>query len=328
MKVLVADKFEKSGLEALKALGCEVVSEPEAGAAGIPDKLVAHKPDILIVRSTKVQSAALEKASGLKFIIRAGAGVDNIDVGAASAKGVRVCNCPGTNAVAVAELAMGLLICCDRRIPDQTALTRGGRWSKKEFGKTGVGGARGLKGMTLGVVGVGAIGQEVIKRAVAFGMNVVAWSRGITPQHASALGCEFGGTDTPALLALAARSDAISVHLPLTDTTKKLFNKSFFDAMKPGSYFINTSRGGVVDEAALRDAVQAKGLRAGLDVWDAQPGEPDAPWDSPTAKLAGVCGTCHIGASTDQAQEAVAAETVRIVKVFKESGRIENCVNA
>jgi D-3-phosphoglycerate dehydrogenase len=253
--------------------------------------------------------------------------VDNIDVGAATSKGIKVCNCPGMNAVAVAELTMALLLCCDRRVPDQCEQMRSGRWNKKEFSKTGPGGSRGLRGMTLGVVGVGAIGQEVIKRAVAFGMNVVVWSRGITPQHASALNCEFGGTDTPALLALAARADAISVHLPLADTTKRLFNKTFFDAMRPGAYFINTSRGGIVDEAALRDAITAKGLRAGLDVYENQPGEAEAPFDSATAKLPGVYTTHHIGASTDQAQNAVAEETVRIVRVWKTEGRAINCVN-
>lgn len=328
MKVLVADKFEKLGLDGLAALGCTVANQPGLGTEKLGPALASEKPDVLVVRSTKVPAAVLEQAQGLKVIVRAGAGVDNIDVGAATARGIKVCNCPGMNAVAVAELAMGLLICCDRRIPDQVAMQRSGQWSKKEFGKTGTGGARGLKGMTLGVVGVGAIGQEVIKRAVAFGMHVVAWSRGITPQHASALNCEFGGNDTPALLALASRADAISVHLPLADTTKKLFNKTFFDAMKPGAYFINTSRGPMVDEAALRDAIQNKGLRVGLDVFDPQPSEAEGAFASDTVKLAGVYGTCHSGASTDQAQQAVATETVRIVKVYKESGRVENCVNA
>lgn len=328
LNVLIADKFEKAGVEGIRALGCEVTLEPEVGTEKLPEAIARVKPEVLIVRSTKVPAKVIESAGGLKVIIRAGAGVDNIDVGAASAKGIKVCNCPGMNAVAVAELTMGLLLACDRRIPDQVAMLRGGQWNKKEFGRTGPGGARGLKGMTLGVVGVGAIGQEVIKRARAFGMHVVAWSRGITPQHASALDCEFGGIDTPALLALAARSDAISVHLPLTDTTRKLFNKAFFDAMKPGAYFINTSRGPVVDEAALRDAVKGKGIRAGLDVWDGQPGEPAGAWDSETAKLPGVYGTCHSGASTDQAQQAVAAETVRILKVYRDTGRVENCVNA
>lgn len=328
MKVLVADKFEMAGLEGIAALGCEVLNQPGIGTDKLGPALIQAKPDILVVRSTKVPASVIQQAEGVRLIIRAGAGVDNIDVGAATARNIRVCNCPGMNAIAVAELTMGLLLCCDRRIPDQTADLRSGRWNKKEYGKTGSGGAKGLKGMTLGIVGVGAIGQEVIKRATAFGMHVVAWSRSITPMHVGALNAEFGGTDTPALLALAARSDAISVHLPLTDTTKKLFNKTFFDAMKPGAYFINTSRGGIVDEAALREAIAAKGIRAGLDVFEFQPAEAEAGLDSPTPKCPGVYGTHHSGASTEQAQAAVADETVRIVKVFKETGRFENCVNA
>lgn len=322
MKVLVADKFESAGVDGLKALEVEVRYEPGLGTEKLGPMLASLRPDVLVVRSTKVPSATLEHANGLKVIVRAGSGVDNIDVGAATAKDIRVCNCPGMNAVAVAELTMGLLLSCDRRIPDQTAMLREGKWNKKEFAK-----ARGLKGMTLGVVGVGAIGQEVIRRAVPFGMNVVVWSRGITPQHASALNCEFGGEETPALMALARRCDAISVHLPLVDSTKKLFGKEFFANMKAGAYFINTSRGGVVDEAALREAIAAKGLRAGLDVYETQPAETEAPFANATVKLPGVYGTHHCGASTDQAQMAVAMETVRIVRVFKETGRVENCVN-
>jgi len=323
VKVLIADKFEAAGIEGLKALGCEVRSEPTVGTEKLGAMLDSVKPTVLIVRSTKVPANVLEHAGSVKMIVRAGSGVDNIDVGAASAKGIKVCNCPGMNAVAVAELAMGLLISCDRRIPDQCAALKANTWDKKEYGK-----ARGLKGMTLGVVGVGAIGQELIKRAVAFEMNVVIWSRSINAQHAKALNCEFGGTDTPALLALAKRADAISVHLPLADSTKNLFNKTFFDAMKPGSYFINTSRGGIVDEAALREAIAAKGIRAGLDVYEGQPAETQAAWECATAKLPGVYTSHHCGASTDQAQYAVAMETVRLVKVFKEDGRVENCVNA
>jgi D-3-phosphoglycerate dehydrogenase len=323
VRVFVADKFEKAGLEGLQRLGCTVVNDPNAGATGLAGLIAHHDPEVLIVRSTKVPPAVFEVAKSLRLIVRAGSGVDNVDVPSASKRRVAVCNCPGMNAVAVAELTMGLLLACDRRIPDQCAAARDGQWNKKEYSK-----ARGLKGLTLGVVGVGAIGQEVIRRAVAFGMNVVAWSRSITPQHAAALSCEFGGTDTPALLALARRADAITIHLPLADSTKKIFNKQFFDAMKPGAYFINTSRGGVVDEAALRDAVQAKGIRAGLDVYDNQPAEAQSPWESATAKLAGVYATHHCGASTDQAQAAVAEETVRVVRVFKEDGRAVNCVNA
>lgn len=323
MRVFIADKFEKSGIAQLQALGCTVVNDPNAGATGLAGLIATHDPEVLVVRSTKVPASAMESARSLKLIVRAGSGVDNIDVPAATAKRIAVCNCPGMNAVAVAELTMGLLIAADRRIPDQCAALRAGQWNKKEFSK-----ARGLKGTTLGVVGVGAIGQEVIKRAVAFGMHVVAWSRSITPQHAAALHCDFGGTDTPALLALARKADAISVHLPLADSTKKLFNAAFFDAMKPGATFINTSRGGVVDEAALRAAIQAKGIRAGLDVFEGQPAETEASWDCATAKLPGVYTTHHCGASTDQAQAAVAEETVRVIKLFKQDGRAVNCVNA
>lgn len=327
MRIFIADKFEQSGIDGLKSAGCEVVSQPGVGSDKIAEACNAAKAEVLVVRSTKVPAAAIGALGGVRLIVRAGSGVDNIDVGAATAKGIRVANCPGMNAVAVAELTMGLLLCCDRRIPEQTAQARAGRWNKKEFGKTGAGGARGLKGMTLGVVGVGAIGQEVIRRAVPFGMRVIAWSRSITPMHAQALNCEFGGNDTPALLALARVSDAVTIHLPLVDSTKKLIGAAFFEAMKPGAYFINTSRGGLVDEAALRDAIEKKGIRAGLDVFEGQPADAEGPWESQTAKLGLVTATHHCGASTDQAQRAVADETVRIVRVFKESGRVENCVN-
>jgi D-3-phosphoglycerate dehydrogenase len=321
MKVLVADKFEQVGIDGLKALGCEVLYDAAAGPK-MAEVVAAVDPDILVVRSSKVPGVAMEKAARLKVIIRAGAGVDNIDVPAATSRRIQVCNCPGMNAVAVAELAMGLLICCDRRIPDQCEALKSGKWNKKGFAK-----GKGLKGMTLGVIGVGAIGQEVIKRAVAFGMDVVAWSRSITPQHAQALSARFGGTTTPDLLEMARTCDAITVHLPAAASTNKLFGKQFFDAMKPGAYFINTSRGSLVDEAALRDAVQAKGLRAGLDVYENQPAEAEAPMDCETARLPGVYTTHHVGASTDQAQLAVAEEVVRIVRVYKERGKVENSVN-
>lgn len=334
MKVLIADKFEKSGIESLRALGCEVVSEPDAAAApgGIGAVIERCKPEVLIVRSTKVPAAAFEGVfagapGALRLIVRAGAGVDNIDVRAAGLKRVRVCNCPGMNAIAVAELTMALLLSCDRRIPDQTAAARTGQWNKKEFSKTGSGGARGLRGSTLGVVGAGAIGRAVIKRAIAFEMRVIVWSRGITSEHTRDLGAEWGGVNTPDLHAMAGRCDAVTVHLPSAPDTTKLFGREFFEAMKPGAYFINTSRGSLVDEAALREAIVSKGLRAGLDVFDNQPAVPQGDWSNETARLPGVYCTHHTGASTDQAQQAVAEETVRLVKVFKETGRAENCVN-
>lgn len=326
MKVLVADKFENSGLEGLRSLDCDVTYEPDA-AATLGEILARVKPDLLIVRSTKVPGAVLDKAPGLKCIIRAGAGVDNIDLAAATRAGIKVCNCPGMNAVAVAELTIGLLLACDRRLPDQTIEARAGKWNKKDFGKCGPGGARGLKGSTLGVVGAGAIGRAVIKRALAFEMKVLVWSRGITPEHARDLGAEWGGNDTPALHELARRSDAVTVHLPAAPDTVKLIGAEFLKAMKPCAYLINTSRASLVDEAALRDAIQEKGLRAGLDVLDGQPGTAQGEISSKTVSTPGVYITHHSGASTDQAQAAVADETVRIVKTFMRSGRFENCVN-
>jgi len=334
LKILIADKFEKSGIEGLKSLGCEVFSEPDAGAlpGGVAAAMQRCNPGALVVRSTKVTAASFEGVvagapGSLRLIVRAGAGVDNIDVPAASAKGVRVCNCPGMNAVAVAELTMALLLACDRRVPEQTIAARSGQWNKKEFSKTGLGGARGLKGSTLGVVGAGAIGRAVIKRAIAFEMRVIVWSRSITREHARDLGAEWGGIDTPALHAMAAKCDAVTVHLPAAPDTNKLLGREFFAAMKPGAVFINTSRGSLVDEAALREAITGKALRAGLDVFDNQPSATAAEWVNETVRLAGVCATHHTGASTDQAQLAVAEETVRIVKVFMETGRAENCVN-
>jgi D-3-phosphoglycerate dehydrogenase len=323
LNVLIADKLEQSGIDGIRALGCRVTSDPGVASEGIGAAVAASGAEVLVVRSKKVPASAIRESKGLRLIIRAGAGTDTIDVDAASAAGIAVCNCPGMNSVAVAELAMGLLLACDRRIPEGTASLRAGLWNKKEFSK-----ARGLKGTTLGVVGLGAIGRELIKRARAFDMKIVAFSRSLTPAMAKDLGVEYGGTDRKDLLAMLGRCDAVSVHVAGNDQTKKMCDAQFFGAMKPGAYFINTTRGSVVDEAALRQAIQEKGIRAGLDVFENEPTTPEGAWESQTVKLQGVVATHHVGASTDQAQEAVAAETVRIVKVFKETGRFENCVNA
>ncbi|HRJ48999.1 MAG TPA: NAD(P)-dependent oxidoreductase [Phycisphaerales bacterium] len=323
---MIADSFEASGIEAIRSLGCQVIHEPKAGAEGLPDALRQASPDILIVRSSKVTPDAIKSAKGLKLIIRAGAGYDNIDVPTASAAGIPVSNCPGMNAVAVAELTMGLLIALDRRLCEQNAAMLAGQWNKKEFSK-----ARGLKGMTLGIVGCGAIGRAVMKRALAFEMNVLAWSRSITREHARDLGAQWAGTDTPALWDMASRCDAVSIHLPSAPDTRQLIGREFISRMKPGAYLINTSRGNVIDEEALLAASREKNLRYGLDVYENAPAQTQAPWNCRLAQAdAGIVRvlTHHVGASTDQAQRAVADETVRIVRVFMESGRAENCVNA
>lgn len=322
MRVLIADKFEDSGVQALEAAGCEVTVEPGLGPETLPEALGRIRPEVLIVRSTKVPAAVIEGQSSLKGIIRAGAGHDNIDSAAASAKGVAVCNCPGMNAVAVAELAMGHIINCDRRLPAQDAELRTGHWNKKEYAK-----ARGLKGLTLLLVGMGAIGREVATRANAFGMDVVGWSRSLTPQSAQEFGVRFGGNSQEDLKKLLGQADVVSLHVAATPETKGMCDAAFFGAMKDGAYFINTARGTLVDEKALLGAVKAKGLRAGTDVYQNQPGSPDEAFQTPLAGSPSVCCSHHCGASTDQAQQAVADETVRIVAEFQKTGRFINMVN-
>jgi D-3-phosphoglycerate dehydrogenase len=231
---------------------------------------------------------------------------------------VFVSNCPGKNSIAVAELVLGLLLACDRRIPDQVADLRQGRWNKSEYSK-----ARGLHGRTLGIVGLGQIGREVARRAQAFGMQVIAWSRNLTQEEADRL--DIGYALTP--LEVARVSDAITINVAATADTKNLVNAEFLGAMKPGSYLINTARGSVLDEAALEQAVRAKGIRAGLDVFQNEPGTGPAEFTSGVARLPGVYGTHHIGASTDQAQVAIAHEVIRIVQSFQATGEVPNVVN-
>ena len=322
MRVLIADKFETEGVEGLKALGCDLLVDPQLGPETLGAAMAAQGTEILIVRSTKVPAGVIRGAGSLRLIVRAGAGFDNIDTVAASEAGVGVCNCPGMNADAVAELAIGLLVCADRRICEQTAAMKSGHWNKHEYGKS-----RGLKGRLLGVIGVGAIGQGVIDRARAFGMEIGVWSRSMNEQRAGELGARSFGSDRAGLLRLARKADAISVHVASTPDTTRLIDASFFAEMRPGTIFINTSRGSVVDEQALRMAVEEKGLRVALDVYENQPSEKACDWTTPTSSLEGITLTHHCGASTDQAQLAVAEETVRIVAAFKESGTLRNLVN-
>ena len=317
MKVLVADKFEKSGLDGMAALGVEVISEPDLKDDALQARIHELGCEILVVRSTKV-TAGMIKGSHLALIIRAGAGYNTIDVTAASENGVYVTNCPGKNSQAVAELAFGLILALDRHIPDNVIDLRAGKWNKKTYSK-----ARGIHGRTLGLVGMGKIGQEMIIRAKAFGMNVVAFSRWMTPDVAAALGIGRASSAEE----LAQLSDIVSVHVSLTPQTKGLLGEKFFAAMQSGSYFINTSRAEVVDQAALESAVKLKGVRAGLDVFEGEPSGGEGSYEGSLRTVQGIYGTHHIGASTDQAQEAVAMEVVRIVKEFLMTGSAPNVVN-
>jgi D-3-phosphoglycerate dehydrogenase / 2-oxoglutarate reductase len=333
MKILIADKFEQSGTDGLKAAGCEVVSDPDLKDDALRDAIAGTGAEVLVVRGTKVTAPMLD-AGRLSLIVRAGAGYNTIDVAAASNRGIYVSNCPGKNAIAVAELAFALMLALDRRVPDNVADLRAGRWNKKEYSK-----AQGLFGQTLGLLGVGNIGQEMIRRAAGFGLNLVIWSRRfvgqrrpLADQEARELGVEAALRQVaieiePTPADVAARADILSLHLALGPGTKGLVNADVLGKLKPGAILINTARGEVVDEAAVAAAVRGRGLRVGLDVFAQEPAGATGEFASELASLPGVYGTHHIGASTEQAQEAIAAETVRIIRTFMETGRVPNVVN-
>lgn len=317
MKVLIADSFESSGRDALATLGCEVFYQPKLKDQLLVEAARTLQPDVLIVRSTQVSEAVLAMPS-LKLVVRAGAGFNTIDVAAASNRGIYVSNCPGKNSIAVAELAFGLILALDRRIADNVISLRAGKWNKTEYSQ-----ARGLFGRTLGLIGMGQIAQEMLPRARAFGMPMVAWSRRLSADQAKQLG--VGHMSTPQEVAAAA--DIVSVHLALTKETRGIIGEEFFNQMRPGAYFINTSRGEVVDQTALVQAMQQHGIRVGLDVYSGEPASGVAEFTDPIAHESNLYGTHHIGASTEQAQEAIAAETVNIIKSFQETGRVPNAVN-
>jgi D-3-phosphoglycerate dehydrogenase len=337
MKVLIADKFEQSGIDGLKAIGAEVVYNPDLKDDTLVAAIRDSQADVLVVRSTKVKQPMLD-AGGLSLVVRAGAGYDNVDVAAASERGIYVANCPGKNSIAVAELAFGMILSLDRRIPDNVADLRAGKWNKKEYSKAG-----GVYGKTLGLLGFGNIGQEMAKRAQAFGMNLAVWSEigvetdrsglpidlpllvRLRPSSGSPLEPLVRVCSTPE--EVAEVSDVLSVHLALNDKTRGLVNASVLGKLRKGASFINTARGEVVDYAALEQAVRERGLRVALDVYAKEPATAVADFDDPLVKLPNVYGTHHIGASTDQAQEAIAAETVRVVRTYIETGRVLNVVN-
>jgi D-3-phosphoglycerate dehydrogenase len=317
MKVLIADKFPEDGRGALTQAGVEVVYDPGLNDAALTQAVRSTGADILVVRSTKVSATTLT-AGRLSLVVRAGAGYDTIDVPAASARGVYVSNCPGKNSIAVAELTFALLLALDRRIPANAADLKAGRWNKAEYSK-----ARGLFGRTLGLVGLGRIGQEVLARARAFGMPVVAWSPSLTPQRAASLDVQPKGSPAE----VAAACDVLSIHVALTSGTRHLIDRAVLEALRPGSYFINTARAEVVDQAALYEAVRDRGIRAGLDVFAGEPAGGTGTVAEKIFELDGVIGTHHIGASTEQAQEAIAEETVRIIHEYVRTGRVPNVVN-
>lgn len=318
MNVLIADKFSDQGMEALRQAGCEVIFHPELKEDALTKAIGETKPTVLVVRSTKVQEPMLEASPELKLVIRAGSGYDTIDVPAATERNIRVCNCPGMNSVAVAELTIGLMIALDRRIVDEAADLRRGVWNKKEYSK-----ARGLKGRTLGVLGLGRIGYEVAKRAAAFDMNLIYTDVIVQAEMEKELGIRkvpFGE--------LLKESDFVTVHVPGGTETKHVIGTEQLADMKPTAFLINCSRGGVINEEALAEALKAGTIGgAALDVYEMEPAATDKEFKDPIVSAPHLYGTHHVGASTDQAQEAVGEEAVRIVTTFLKRGEFVNCVN-
>lgn len=312
VKVLIADKFPDIYVEQLKSGDLEIIYEPKLGENDIP--AAAENVDIIVVRSTIVNADAINKSKSLKLVIRAGAGTNNINIAAANTKGVYVANCPGMNSIAVAELAMGLIVSLDRRIPSNVMDFKNGVWNKGEYSK-----AEGLFGKNLGILGVGAIGKELAKRANSFGMNV--YGRDIVKIDSPYI------TEEPDLQKILSNCDVISLHLPLNAATRGMFNNELFGYMKKGALLINTSRADVIDEDAMLEAIKEKGIRVAADVFK---GEPEAKGGDVTSVLQSIPNvyiTHHIGASTEQAQNAVAEETIRIVEEFVKSGSVMHWVN-
>jgi D-3-phosphoglycerate dehydrogenase len=312
MKVLIADKFPEIYLQQLKELDCDVTYSPKLGEKDLPE--AAKDMDILVVRSTNVTAETINKSENLNLIVRAGAGVNNIDITAANKRGVYVANCPGKNSIAVAELTIGLMIALDRRIPNNVMDFKKGIWNKAEYSR-----AEGLRGKNLILIGVGNIGKEVAKRAAALGMHVY----GKDLIQIEDLPITYI-TELDKILPIA---DVISIHLPLNKETLRFFNKKLLDLIKQGAIFINTSRAEIVDEEALIEAVNSKGLRVGMDVFMDEPSGKDGKVKSPLQDLDNVYVTHHIGASTEQAQNAIAEETVNIIRNFLTTGIVDHWVN-
>ena len=317
MKALLADRIAEPGPTLMRDAGIEVLLDPDLSAETLTNAVAESGADVLVVRSTRVSSDTLH-AGRLKLVVRAGAGFNTIDIDAAAERGIRVANCPGSNAAAVAEIAFGLIIALDRHIPDNVVELREGRWNKQGFSD-----ASGLRGSTLGLLGTGHTGRAMIPIARAFGMEVIAWSRSLSPTLAAHL--RIGHRATPADVARDA--DVVSVHVALTPETHHLIDRGLLGVMKPGAYLINTARAEVVDEVALIDAVGAKGLRIGLDVFEGEPPSGIGAIQSRLFSVPGIIGTHHIGGATTQAHRAVAEETARIVIEFARTGQVLNLVN-
>ncbi len=318
MRVLFADNLPASCVEATVDAGYEVTVQPELDDDTVGPAAAGY--DVLVVRSTRVTAEAIEAAPSLGLIVRAGAGVNTIDVDAAAAAAIQVANVPGENAVAVAELTMGLMLAIDRRIADSVIDSRAGRWDKKMYSK-----GRGIQGRSLGILGLGAIGMAVARRARAFDMTVMVVDRPdpTRAEAVDALGLEPVATQEE----LVRRSEFLTVHVPAAPSTKGLLGPDLLEHVQPGTVIINTSRGDTIDEAALLAAVEEKDLWVGLDVYPYEPSAGQGEFVSALASHPRVYGTHHIGASTERAQEAVGQRVVEILRAYRSGAEISTVVN-
>jgi D-3-phosphoglycerate dehydrogenase len=312
LKIVVSDELPESALDLLRGERGWLI---DARSGRSPAELARDlgDADALLVRSaTKVTSDLLAAAPKLRIVGRAGTGVDNIDVEAASGRGILVVNAPGANSISVSEQAVAMMLSLARTVPAADHAMKAGRWEKKRFLGTE------LKGKTLGIAGLGRIGQEVAARAASFGMRLVAHDPFISEDIAAAIGVELLSLDE-----LLATADFLTLHVPSTPETRHLLNDERFAKMKPGVRIINTARGDLIDEAALRRAIE-KGIvaGAGLDVFEKEP-----PSDWTLAQMPQVVATPHIAASTEEAQELVGLDTATAVRDFLRDGTVRNAVN-
>ncbi len=318
MRILFADPLDDHRIDRLRKSGHDCVVK-NAGAEELPGLISGF--DALVVRSTKVTADVMAAGDRLSLIVRAGAGTDNIDLPSASAAGVYVCNVPGRNAIAVAELTIGLLLAVDRQVSDGVADLRAGRWNKSRYAE-----AEGIFGKRLAIIGLGDVGLAVAERAKAFGMPVSAVRRdgrsSTTQSRIRSIGIRLVDSQEE----LLADADVVSLHVPKSPDTVDMVNPTFLSSLPDGAIILNTSRGDVVNEAALLTALDTREMRAGLDVFPGEPTEGSTSWESPLAQHPSVVGSHHIGASTRQAQESVAEGVVEVLTAFH-CGEPKHCLN-
>lgn len=312
-RVLISDKLETAGLELLRKAGFEL--DERAGLTGADLQQALQAADAVVLRSaTKITAALLDQPGKLRAIVRAGVGVDNVDVAAATRKGIVVMNTPGGNTISTAEQTMALLLAMARHTAAADTTVKSGKWDRNKFMGTQ------LSGKTLGIVGLGRIGREVARRALSFDMKVIGYDPVLAPDRAAKLGVE----SVPDIATLLPRCDFLTVHVPGGPETVNLIGAADLAKMKKGARVINCARGGIINEQALADALKSGHLAgAAIDVYMQEPPPPD----HPLLKLANVVTTPHLGASTVEAQVSVAIEAAQLLTDYLTKGIVQSAVN-